>query len=156
MISIVVAIGNNNVIGKNNELPWYYPEDLKYFKKITTGKTVVMGRVTFESIVSRNGKALPNRKNIVITKDNNFKYDDVVVVNNINDFITNLEEDVYIIGGSQIYDVFLPHTDRLYITHVNKDFEGDTFFPEIDYSKFELVGQDNQGDLSFCVYQRRP
>lgn len=155
MINIVVAIGNNNVIGLENKLPWYYPEDLQYFKKITTGKTVVMGRKTFMSIVSRNGKILPNRKNVVITSDKNFKYENVEVVNDVDDYIKNITEDIYIIGGSQIYDIFLPHADRLYITHVKRDYPGDTFFPVIDYSKFDLIKQDDQGDLSFCVYQRK-
>lgn len=154
MINIVVAIGNNNVIGLDNKLPWYYPEDLQYFKKVTTGKTVVMGRKTFMSIIERNGKILPNRKNVVITSDKNFKYHGVEVVNDVPEYLKNIE-DIYIIGGSQIYDLFLPHADRLYITHVKKDYQGNTFFPKIDYSQYELIKQDDQGDLSFCVYQRK-
>lgn len=155
MINIVVAIGVNNVIGINNDLPWYYPEDLKYFKTITTGKTVVMGKKTFQSIIDRNGKILPNRKNVVITKDIDFKFENVIVINDVDNYLNNVTEDIYVIGGSQIFDIFLPYADNLYITHVNKEYPGDRFFPEIDYSKYDLISRDDQGDLSFCVYQRK-
>ena len=155
MINIVVAIAKNNVIGKNNKLPWHYPEDLRYFKNITSGKTVVMGKNTFLSIVERNGKVLPNRKNVVLTHDKEFKYKDVTVIHDVNDYLNNIDEDIYIIGGSQVYHMFLPFADRLYITHISRDYEGDTYFPEIEFSKYDLISEDNQGDLSFCVYQRK-
>jgi dihydrofolate reductase len=156
MINLIVAISKNNIIGKKNNIPWYYPEDLKYFKKITTGKTVVMGRKTFQSIIDRNGKILPNRQNIVITRDQNFKHENVIVINDVNEYIKNFKnEEIFVMGGSEIYNLFMPHTDKLYITHVNKEYDGDVYFPEIDYSQFELISKDDQNELSFCVYQRK-
>jgi len=156
MINLIVAISKNNVIGKKNDIPWYYPEDLKYFKRITTGKTVVMGRKTFQSIIDRNGKILPNRNNIVITRDQNFKYENVTVINDVKAYIKGLlDEEIFIMGGSEIYNLFMPYADKLYITHINKEYDGDVFFPDIDYSKFDLISKDDQNELSFCVYQRK-
>lgn len=156
MISIIVAIGKNNLIGKGNDLPWNYPEDLKYFRKKTSGKTVLMGEATFYSIHSRIGKPLPNRKNIVATFDENFKYDGVEVIHDLVSFLKEKhDEEIFIIGGKQIYKVSLPYADRLYITHVNKEHEGDVFFPEIDYEKYNLISSEKNGYLDFSVYERK-
>lgn len=156
MISILVAIAKNGVIGKDNDLPWYYPSDLKYFKLVTTGHTVVMGRNTFESIINRNGRPLPNRKNVVVTRNKNFMYDGVEVV---NEFIKYLEQDhkeeIFIIGGSEIFKYSIPYADRLYITHINKEYPGDVFMPEIDMSLYELISKRDEGELSYCVYERK-
>ena len=154
MINLIVAISKNNIIGKNNSLPWYYPEDLKYFKKITTGKTVVMGRKTFESIINRNNKPLPNRINVVLTRDSGYKFDGAIIINDLNKFLeNNKDEDIFIIGGKQIFDESMNYVDRFYITHIDKDYDGDTSL-SIDYSKLNLVSKISEGDLTFAVYER--
>jgi len=129
MISQIAALSSNYVIGNDNKLPWYYPEDLKHFKKITTGKTIVMGRKTFESI----GRPLPNRTNIVLTRNTERKHPWVEVVHTIDDLIAQHEssnDELMVIWGEQIYRLFLPHTTTLYLTEVKKEIEGDAFFPE--------------------------
>ncbi len=157
MISLIVAIGVDNIIGMDNDLPWNYPEDLKYFKKVTKGKTVIMGLNTFYSITSRIGHPLPNRKNIVATLDKNFKYEGVEVVNDFVSFVKenlDTEEEIFVIGGKQIYSLCLDYVQKMYITHVNKYHEGNVYFPTIDYSKFEKVSSQIVGDLDFAVYER--
>lgn len=159
MISLIVAIGKNNLIGKDNELPWYYPEDLKYFKEKTSGKTVIMGENTFYSIVNRIKKPLPNRKNIVATLNKEFTYEDVQVVNDFISFIKEThDEEIFVIGGMQIYKLALPFADRLYITHIDKEYEGNVFFPAINYDNYKLIEKRNSEEnpeLSFCVYEKR-
>ena len=140
MLSIIVAKSSNNVIGGDNKLLWNIPEDLKRFKDITSGHTIIMGRKTFESLP----KILPNRHHIVITRDKNFNVNskDVEVSYNINDIIErfkNTEEEVFIIGGGEIYNLFLPFTQKLYLTRVYKEFSGDTVFPEIDLSQWNII-----------------
>ncbi len=155
MINLIVAIGNNNIIGKGNDLPWHYPEDLQYFKKTTLNKTVLMGEKTFYSIVSRIGKPLPKRKSIVATLDHAFQYESVEVVYDLINYLQNTDEEIFIIGGKQIYELSLPYAKRLYITHINKDYDGDIYFPKINYSEYKLISkQDSSEDLSFCVYER--
>lgn len=155
MISLIVAIGKNNVIGKNGELPWHYSEDLKYFKKVTTNHKVLMGKTTFDSIVNKLGKPLPNRHNIVVTHDENFSYQGVEVVSNLADFLKNHQnDDIFIIGGKQIYEQSLSYVKRFFITNINKEYDGDVYFPQLDYSKLKLISKKDSGELSFCVYQR--
>ena len=161
MISLIVAIGKNNLIGKDNNLPWYYPEDLKYFKKVTAGHPVIMGENTFYSIVSRLSHPLKGRLNIVATLNKDFKYTqegyDVEVV---YDFIEWMKahksdsEEYFVIGGKQIYALSLDYVDRMYITHVNKVYDGNVFFPKIDYEKFNKISSTISGDLDFSVYER--
>lgn len=155
MINLIVAIGKNNLIGKDNDLPWHYKEDLQYFKQTTLNKTVVMGENTFYSIVGRTNKLLPNRKMVVATFNKDFKYDGVEVIHDLEKYLKETKEDVFIIGGCQIYKASLNLVDRMYITHVNKEYEGNMFFPEIDYSLFNKISQRDSGDLSFCVYERK-
>ncbi|MBQ8292786.1 MAG: dihydrofolate reductase [Bacilli bacterium] len=154
MISIIVAIGKNGLIGKGNDLPWHYPEDLKYFKKTTLGKPVFMGYNTYLSIYNRLGKALPNRSNYVLTYEDTLPGEGIVI-KDLVEFVNNHEEEVFCIGGKMIYGMVLPYADRLYITRVNKDYEGDVFFPEYDESLFELVSSVESGDLVFEVYERK-
>lgn len=152
MISLIVAISKNNVIGLNNKLPWHYSEDLKYFKDTTMNKTVLMGKSTFISI----GKPLPKRHNIVVTRDPEFTHPGVEVINDLNAFINaKHDEEVFIIGGKQIYQQTLPFADKLYITYINREYQGDVFFPEVDYSLFEKISQRDSDELSFCVFQRK-
>lgn len=158
MISLIVAIGVDNIIGKDNDLPWYYPEDLKYFKKVTKGKPVIMGENTFFSIEGRLGHPLPNRRNIVATLNKDFSYEGVEVVHDFIAFLKenlDTEEEIFVIGGKQIYALCLDYVQKMYITHVNKYHEGNVYFPTIDYSKFEKVSSEIVGDLDFAVYERR-
>lgn len=145
MLSIIVAKASNNIIGGDNKLLWHISQDLKRFKEITSGHTIIMGRKTFESLP----KILPNRHHIVITRDKNFKVDSpsVEVVNDINTVITKYEnssEEVFIIGGGEIYKFLLPNTKKLYLTRVYKDFNGDTKFPEINLDDWSI---DDQSEI---------
>lgn len=128
MISLLVAHDPNRVIGVNNELPWHIPEELAYFKKVSMGKAMIMGRKTFESI----GKPLPGRLNIIITRNREYTAEGTVVVHDLKEAILKASEfsdEVVIIGGSEIFRIAIGIADRLYITFIQKNFEGDTFFP---------------------------
>lgn len=125
---IIAAVSLNGVIGLDNKLPWICKEDLQHFKLLTTGSTVIMGHNTFKSI----GKALPSRSNIVISKDPELKILDCLVSNSLEDAVNNTEDIVFIIGGEQIYRESLQYADYMYITEIQKEVKGDTFFPEID------------------------
>lgn len=158
MISLILALGENNLIGKGNDLPWHYEEDLRYFKNTTLNKKVIMGENTFFSIVNRIGKPLPKRENYVATLDDNFHYDGVEIVNDLISFLKeneNKEEEIFVIGGMQIYNLSLPFASKLYITHINKEYDGDVYFPTIDYSKYEMISRNDINELSFCVYERK-
>ena len=152
MISLIAAVGNNLELGLNNKLIWNIPEDLKYFKQITTDKTIVMGRKTYESI----GKPLPNRKNIVLSKKN-VKIDGVLVVNDYKD-ILDLQEDIFVIGGQSIYELFLPFADNIYLTEIEESSEADSYFPNFDRElyKKEIVKRSNFKNInySFIIYKK--
>ena len=155
MISIIVAIGNHNLIGKGNDLPWHYPEDLQYFKEKTLNKTVLMGENTFYSILNRLHKPLPKRNNIVATLDKEFTYPGVTVIHDLISFLKQPhQEEIFIIGGKQIYRLALPYADRLYITHVNRDYEGDVYFPEIDYQHYRVIEENIVDELVFRIYEK--
>ena len=130
MVTLIAACAKNRAIGKDNKLLWHLPSDLKRFKRLTTGKTVVMGRKTYESI----GKPLPNRKNIILTNNKDLVIEGCEVINSISEL--NLMEDIVIIGGEQIYNLFIDYADVIELTLIDKEFEGDAFFPEIDLTKF--------------------
>lgn len=164
IISIIAAIGKNNEIGKENKLLWSLPADMKHFKEVTSGHTVIMGRKTFESI----GKALPNRQNIIITRDKKYKHDgDISLVHSLEEAIeksknTSDIDEVFIIGGAEIYRQAIDLADRLYITHVNAvDKDADSFFPEIipivwNEIKHEKHKKDDKNpfDYVFSVYEK--
>lgn len=158
MINIIVAKSENNVIGSKSDLPWYLPADLRHFKEVTMGYTVVMGRKTFESIISRLGKPLPGRKNVVITRDESFNYPGVEVLHDIGN-ITELG-DCFVIGGAEIYNQILPLADRLYVTEIHTYINGDTFFPDIDNQWIEISREThsaysaNPYDYDFVVYKK--
>lgn len=158
MISLIWAMDKNNLIGKDNDLPWHYSEDLKYFKEKTAGKTVIMGEKTFYSIFDRLGKPLPKRKNVVATLDKSFKRDDVEVTYDLFKFLEDnkdTEEEIFVIGGKQIYALSLPYAKRLYITHINKEHEGNVYFPEIDYSQYNVIAKNTIDVLDFVIYERK-
>jgi dihydrofolate reductase len=141
MISIIVAIAENMAIGKNNDLLWHIPADLKRFKRITSGHTVIMGKRTWNSLPRR---PLPNRRNIVITDIPGEQVEGCEMAYSINEAIAkcNPEEENFIIGGASVYRQFLPHASRLYLTWVHKSFDADVFFPEIDFSQWKSISKE--------------
>ena len=160
MFSIIVAIGNNNEIGKNNKLLWHIPEDLKKFKEITQGKTVIMGRNTYESI----GKPLPDRHTIVLSKDlklfsNNYN-EKLEICDNFSEIVKkyeNSDEEIFIIGGAQVYKKALESgiVEKLYISHIDfSDDQADTYFSEIDYNMWKKIEEDEYAGWKFCVYKK--
>jgi len=143
-ITIVVAIASNYAIGKNNQLLWHLPKDLKHFKDITAGGTVIMGRKTFDSV----GKPLPKRRNIVITRKP-VEIEGCEVVNSVGAALAlcKTEHEVFIVGGAEIYRQTMPLVNRIYLTIVHHSFEADTFFPEIDYKEWkEIEKEDHETD----------
>ncbi len=167
LCSIIAAVAENGVIGKDNDLIWYIPEDLKYFKSTTNGKPVVMGRKTFESIVDRIGKPLPGRRNIIITRQSDY---DGLGADICPDIATALftakqaanGDDVFVLGGAQIYAETINLCDRLYITEVHQSYEGDSTFPTIDKTIWQETSREKHKgdadkdipDYSFVIYDR--
>ena len=162
MLSIIVAVANNNVIGKDNKLIWHLPEDLKRFKELTTGKTIIMGRKTFDSL----GRVLPNRKHIVLTKNKDLSIENeaVTVINNIQDLkkYINEDEETFIIGGGAIYKMLLPYAKKIYITKIHETFEGDTYFPEINEQEWTIekrekgkTDEKNPYNYEYITYIRK-
>jgi len=168
ILSMIVATADNNIIGKDNDMPWHLPADLAYFKKVTLGKPIIMGRKTYESI----GMALPGRRNIVISRDENYTpqgkgaeaVDVVTSVEQALALVDDAEEavaEVMVIGGGAIYKHCLPNADRLYITHIKAAIDGDTQFPSYDDGGWQKISNElrksdekNAFDLDFCIYQR--
>lgn len=162
MLSLIVAMDENRVIGYKNDMPWHLPKDLKHFKEITTNHTIIMGRKTFESI----GRPLPNRKNVVLTRQSSFASPNVEV---ISDFKTVLQwndqipdEEFIIIGGGELYKLALPYIDRMYITKIYESFQGDTFFPSFDEKEWMITkrkkgrtDEKNPYAYEFFQYERR-
>tara|TARA_B100000900_G_scaffold175810_2_gene149152 strand:- start:1100 stop:1606 length:507 start_codon:yes stop_codon:yes gene_type:complete len=132
-ISLIVAVSQNGVIGKDNQLAWHLPDDMKYFSNMTKGHSIIMGRKNWESIPTKY-RPLPERKNIVITRNKNFKSKEAFVVNSIEQAIdisrTDEDEEVFIIGGGEIYKLGLEYVDKIYITEIYAEIEGNTFFPK--------------------------
>ncbi len=155
-LSIVVAMDENRLIGKDNAIPWHYKRDLKYFKKLTTHHKVVMGRRTFESIVSTLGAPLPNRENIVLSRTKETLKGATIIRDASAYFSQAMDEDeeIFVIGGARIYALALPYVSKLYITHIEGEYEGDTHFPDIDFSMFKKTKEDAEGPLTFTVYER--
>jgi dihydrofolate reductase len=162
IISCIVAIAKNRVIGKDNDIPWYLPADLKYFKKITTGHHILMGRKCYQSI----GRPLPNRTNVIITRDPFFISTNCLVAHSIEEALSlaydNGEKECFIIGGGTIYEQTADLWDKLYLTTVDLEPEGDIFFPEIDLKKWSLVSEDphpknekNEFNYSFKILEKK-
>ena len=162
MLSIIVAKAKNNVIGKNNELIWHLSEDLKRFKKLTTGHTIIMGRKTFQAL----GRVLPERKHIIFSQNPDFKVDDpnVEIVHSmlqIQEYIENDEEN-FVIGGAMIYNLLMPYVTKMYVTQIDKEFEGDAFFPRIDEEKWKEIeripgikDEENSFNYEFITYEKK-
>lgn len=162
MLSIIAAVANNNVIGKDNKLIWKLPADLKRFKMLTSGKVIIMGRKTFESL----GRVLPNRKHVVLTRDKSYKVDNenVEIINDLSkiDKYINDSNENFVIGGAQIYKLLLQYSKKMYITKINHDFEGDTYFPEINEKEWNIESREkgikdekNKLDYEFINYIRK-
>lgn len=163
IVAAIVATGIRNEIGKNNQLLWHLPADLKFFKSTTMGHPVIMGRKTYESI----GRLLPGRKNLIITRNAEFRVDQAEIHHSLNDalhYLSELGEDkkVFIIGGAEIYSMAMPHLDELYRTAVQSEFDADTFFPHFDTNKFELTWEEchssdekNPFDYCFQKWEKR-
>ncbi|MEI8321046.1 MAG: dihydrofolate reductase [Alphaproteobacteria bacterium] len=152
-ISLIAATSENGVIGHKNSLPWHLPEELKYFKKMTAGKPVIMGRKTFDSMGKR---PLPNRVNIIISRDPQPTLG-CHVVSSIEEALHaagNCEE-IMVIGGAQIYESFLPLASKIYLTVVHQECEGDTCFPEVSWKEWSLVSAENHGAFTTKVFERR-
>ena len=161
IISIAVAISDNNAIGKDNQLLWHMPADLKFFKQTTTGHPVIMGRKTFDSV----GKPLPNRQNIVVTRKTGLEIAGVQVVNSLEEAINLVEQkdaEIFIIGGAEIYKEALPKVQRIYLTTIHHTFEADTFFPEMNMDDWQETStvthkadEKNKYNYTFTILERK-
>ena len=160
-VSIIVAMAENGVIGRDMDLPWHISADLKRFKALTMGHHIVMGRKTFESI----GRLLPGRTTVIVTRQSDYQVDGAVIVNSLEAAQAAATDDseLFIIGGGQVYEIALPLADRLHVTRVHTEVDGDTSFPAIDWDQWELVSAERHGadekndyDFTFESYQRMP
>jgi dihydrofolate reductase len=140
MITLIAAAAENNALGKDNQLVWHLPDDFKRFKQITSGHYIIMGRKTFESFP----KPLPNRTHVIITRQKNYKVDGCIVVNSIEDAIKSCpkDEEVFIIGGADIYSQSIDFADKIELTRVHANFEADAFFPEININQWKLIFEE--------------
>jgi dihydrofolate reductase len=161
ILSLIAGIGKNNELGKGNTLLWNLPIDMKHFRDTTSGHPVIMGRKTFESI----GRPLPNRRNIIITRDVNYKHEGIEVVHSLEEavdlFRYDVHDEIFVIGGAEIYKQAIDHADRLYITYVDSAFDADAFFPTIDMAFWKETSREhherdekNIFPLDFVLYER--
>ena len=162
---MIAALGENRVIGKNNELVWHLPDDMAYFMRTTTGHHVIMGRKNFESIPEKF-RPLPRRTNIVMTRQQEYEAPGAYVVHNLGEALKmaekNGENEAFIIGGGEIYKLGLSHADVLYLTEINASFEGDAYFPEVDFSNWEEISRvhhpiddRHKYAFDFVIYHRK-
>lgn len=158
-VSFLLAMGLNREIGKDNKLPWRLPADLAYVKQLTMGHTLLMGRKTYESI----GKPLPGRNNVIMTRDANYRPEGCMVVHTVEEALAAYgDEELFVFGGAEIYRLFMPYADKLYITRIAQSFAADTYFPELDGREWELVSsrqgvtdEKNPYTYYFEVYTRK-
>jgi dihydrofolate reductase len=160
MISFIFAMDKQNTIGKDNQLPWHLPADLAFFKKVTSGHSVIMGRKTFESI----GRPLPGRENIVLTSNKDVTFPGCKMVYDFEQLVTKLKassEEVFVIGGAEVYRQLLPFADKMYITLIHHSFEGDSYFPDFDQKEWTILSQEkgiknekNPYDYEFLIMER--
>lgn len=162
-VCLIAAVARNKVIGRNNQIPWRLPEDLKHFRKLTMGHAVIMGRKTFESIVAFSGKSLPGRDNIVITRSRDWSGTGCQIAHSLEEALARVSDqrDAFVIGGAEIYSLALPKASRLYMTEIGCDFAGDAFFPEFDRSRWKEVSRERHTsdtpdsfDYAFVEYVR--
>ncbi|MRX70903.1 dihydrofolate reductase [Bacillus lacus] len=162
MISLLFAMDQNRLIGKNNDLPWRLPADLAYFKKVTMGHKIIMGRKTFDSI----GKPLPGRENFILTRDTSYHQDGCSILHSTEELLQlNKEcgaEELFVIGGTEIFKEVLPHSSKMYVTRIEESFEGDKYFPFFEEKEWTVLSKEkgvknekNPYDYEFLVYQRK-
>nr|AIA18731.1 Dihydrofolate reductase [uncultured bacterium] len=158
-ISFIFAMDRNRAIGKDNGLPWHLPADLKFFRKVTMGNPILMGRKTYDSI----GKPLPGRENVILTRNKTFTAEGCVVVHTVAEAIERYrDQELFVIGGVEAFRLFLPHVSRMYITEIEHEFEADTFFTQLDLTGWELVSSEqgpqdekNPYEYYFRVYEKK-
>lgn len=163
MITFAVAMDKNRSIGYENDLPWNLPLDLKFFREVTTGHTIIMGRKTFDAI----GRVLPERKNVVLTRQQQSEFPEgVTVIHDIDEIYKwekeNPDEELFVIGGAELFKQTFPHADRLYLTYIDHEFKGDTYFPSFNKDEWELTheekgirNEENPYDYYFLQYDRK-
>ena len=156
IISLICAMARDRVIGMENKMPWHLPEDLKHFKAITTGKVVIMGRKTYESI----GRLLPNRTNVILTRDKSFKAEGCSICSSMEEVLTRYasESEIMIAGGGQLYADTISHANKIHLTVIDKDIEGDIFFPEFDTNDFiEVEREEVRAEIPYTcfTYERK-
>lgn len=157
-ISFIFAMDRNRAIGVNNKLPWHLPGDLKFFKNVTMGHPILMGRKTYESI----GKPLPGRRNVILTQNTAYQAEGCEVIHSVDEAIeTFREQELFVIGGAEIFKLFASHVNRMYITYIEDEFEADTFMSELDLSNWTLVSSElgernekNPYEYYFRIYER--
>ena len=165
MVSMIAALSQNRVIGKNNDLPWKLPDDMKFFMDTTKGHHTIMGRKNYDSIPPRF-KPLPHRTNIVVTRQQNFSAPGCIVVDSLDKGLLlakeNQEPETFIIGGAEIYKLGLPHATRLYLTEIEAVINGDTYFPELDKNEWTEISRQHHGkddrhaySFDFVIYERK-
>ncbi|MEH7381894.1 dihydrofolate reductase [Bacillus sp. JJ1533] len=162
MISLLLAMDKNQLIGKDNDLPWRLPADLAYFKRVTMGHPIIMGRKTYDSI----GRPLPGRENIIVTRDTSYKAEGCKVIHSIDEIVEmskETDQELFVIGGAEIFKEILPYSERLYITEIDEEFEGDTYFPVFDKAKWKVISKEkgikdekNPYEYTFLVYEKTP
>ncbi|MDQ0232594.1 dihydrofolate reductase (trimethoprim resistance protein) [Metabacillus malikii] len=159
-VSLIVAMDKNRVIGKENDIPWRIPKDWEYVKHTTKGHPIILGRKNLESI----GRALPDRRNIILTRKKDFTFNGCEIAHTVNDVfeLCKNEQEIFIFGGEQIYRMFLPYVEKMYMTKIHDEFEGDTFFPEVNYKEWNEVSvkkgirnDKNPYEYYFHIYERK-
>jgi dihydrofolate reductase len=156
-LTLVAAVAENNVIGSHNALPWYLPEDLKHFKQVTVGKTVLMGKNTFDSIMDRLKKPLPERTNVVITRQMDYQAPEgVIVYHSLEEALEGLKDtpEVMVAGGGQIFNQLMDKADKLILTEVHKEVDGDVLFPNVDKNVWKEISREDHPEFSFVEYER--
>ncbi len=155
MISLIWAMTKSHVIGKDNRIPWHIKEDLLYYKSHTEGKIVFMGENTYYSLKGYYKKRpLPYGKIYVASLNRNLMLKDATIVLDAIDFLKNTKEDIWVVGGASIYQLALPYADSLYISWIKEEYEGDTYFPEIDFTKFQLISNQVTDLVEYSIYER--
>jgi dihydrofolate reductase len=158
-ISFILAMDTRRAIGLNNQLPWRLPADLAYFKRVTINHTVLMGRKTYESM----GKPLPNRTNVILTQNSDYIAEDCIIVHSVEEAVERFKDaEVFVIGGAEIFRLFMPYVDRMYITRIEQEFAADTFFPAFEADDWQLLSSEegvtnekNPYVYSFLVYTKK-
>src|SRR3989344_4286395 len=155
-LTIIAALSENHVIGDHNTLPWHIPEDLQRFKQLTLEHAVIMGRKTYESILERLKKPLPKRKNIVLTNNLHFHDEKILIARSLEQALTygDKEKENFIIGGEEIFKLFLPISQKMELTVVKGNYQGDAFFPDVNWSEWQLTSEDKREAYSFQTYQK--